>query len=170
MTVHQCRWCKCAITSISTRRREVSRRVAAAFETARVRKTLYDMTNRISIKREYWSEVTGVPHFIVDIDYEGVLMKHDDIYFDFIEIIISELSALEKARRGNVRLDGGCRFDADIVMKTNGALSFNFKTESVFPFPGKLILEGYFAIDGEFSGTVLCSLLALFNDGKEFVI
>jgi hypothetical protein len=28
------------------------------------------MSNRLHIKREYWPEVTDLPHFIVELDYE----------------------------------------------------------------------------------------------------
>ncbi len=40
------------------------------------------MKNTLSIKREYWPEVTDMPHFIVKLYYEGCKTEVDDIYFD----------------------------------------------------------------------------------------
>ncbi|KXJ39776.1 MAG: hypothetical protein AXA67_11990 [Methylothermaceae bacteria B42] len=128
------------------------------------------MKNTLSIKKEYWPEVTDTPHFIVKLNYEGCKIEVDDIYFDKLDEIIVRLETLNKERTGSVELQGGFRFNAVIEVKETGACQFIFATESSGEFPGKLHLEGIFSINGEDSGLFINSLIKLFRDGKEFII
>ena len=128
------------------------------------------MKNTLSIKREYWPEVTDTPHFIVKLDYEGCKIKADDIYFDKLDEIVINLETLNKKRTGSVALQGGFRFNAVIEAKETGACQFSFTTESSGEFPGKLNLKGCFSIDGEDLSLFIDSLIELFRDGTEFSI
>jgi len=129
------------------------------------------MKNELNIIREYWPEVTSIPHFIVEILYEGCKIIYDDIYFDNVDKIVPKLEALEKTRKGSVNLDGGNRFIAKLEATTTGGITINFQTESFPPiFPGELKLKGYFSIDGEYTSKVLGDLSKLFKDGKKFHI
>ena len=133
--------------------------------------TLYfTMKNRLSIKREYWPEVTDTPHFVVNLIYEGCNVSYDDIYFDDINEAIALLESLERDRKGVVYLQGGCRFSAIIAVSATGAIQFNFITESLAEFPGKRRIEGCFSISGEDVSVFLKSLVDLFTNGKEFII
>lgn len=128
------------------------------------------MKNRIHINREYWPEVTTMPHFIVDIGYEGCRLSYDDIYFDKVEEAIPLLQKLERERRGAVTLDGGHRFKLTAEAASTGGMRLKFAASSSGAFPGRLELEGYFMIDGEYTAAVLGALIALLRDGKEFTI
>ncbi|HHJ40559.1 MAG: hypothetical protein AXA67_10200 [Methylothermaceae bacteria B42] len=79
------------------------------------------MKNTLRINREYWPEVTDTPHFIVKLNYEGCKIEFDDIYFDKMDEIISQLEILNKKRTGSVELQGGFRFNTVIEKKETGA-------------------------------------------------
>ncbi len=128
------------------------------------------MKNRLSIQRECWPEVTGTPHFIVDLAYQGCRLRHDDIYFDKLENLVPGLDALEQARKGSLGLRGGSRFDALLEITSTGAVEFRFRTEEPNDFPGRLTLQGHFLVSGEFTSRVLESLVRLFRDGDEFIL
>jgi hypothetical protein len=128
------------------------------------------MKNRLHIKYEKWPEVTETPHYIVEIKYEGLSYVHSDIYFDDVNEIISKLKSLEKDRKGKVELDGGFRFKLIIEARTSGGCIVKFRYTSDGAFPGKLMLEGYFTIEGEYTAPMVDMLIKLFTDGKEFVI
>lgn len=128
------------------------------------------MKNCLRIKSEKWPEVTEVPHYIVELNYEGYSFVYDDIYFDDVNNLILKLQALEKERKGSVDLDGGFRFKVAIESKTLGGIVLNFRAESDTEFPGKIIMEGYFPVEGENAGNVIGALIKLISDGKEFII
>lgn len=128
------------------------------------------MTNKLSIRREYWPEVTDTPHFIVNLIYEGCNITHDDIYFNDINELIILMEALERDRKGVVNLQGGYRFNAIIESTLTGGMKFHFIAKSSSEFPGKLILEGCFSISGEAASEFLTGLIGLLKNGQEFVI
>ena len=128
------------------------------------------MKNSLRIKREHWSDVTDTPHFIVTLIYQDNAYSCDDIYFDDLHNTISELQTLAQKRNGCVELDGGFRFKLLIASTSPGGLEFKFKVESGAEFPGKLSLEGYFAVDGENTQHVITALVKLFRDGEEFTL
>ena len=128
------------------------------------------MRNTLSIRKEYWPEVTDTPHFVIKLQYEGCKIEFDDIYFDKLEDILVQIEMLDKERKGIVELNGGFRFNAVIEPKETGSLQFNFSVESSGGFHGKLHLEGVFLIAGEDSCLFIRSLIDLFRYGKHFVI
>lgn len=129
------------------------------------------MTNQLIIKRGYWPDVTEMPHFIVSLVYEGCTMTHDDLYFDDIDNVVAKLEALERKRKGKVLVDGGETFIISVEATSTGGINLKFKTTSAEPiFPGKLSLEGYFEVDGEYASNNIRSLIKLFQDGKEYSI
>jgi len=129
------------------------------------------MKNKLNIKREYWPEVTSIPHFVVEIMYEGCNIIYDDIYFDDLDKIVPNLELLEKNRKGSVILGGGHRFVASLEATATGGITINFQTESFPPiFPGELKLKGYFSIEGEHTSKILGDLIQLFKGGKELNI
>lgn len=128
------------------------------------------MKNSLTIKSEKWPEVTETPHYIVEAIYEGSSYIHSDIYFDDINKIIVKLKSLEQDRKGRIELDGGFRFKLMIEARTLGGCKVSFRYESDDAFPGKLVLDGHFSIEGEYTASMLNMLIKLFTDGKEFVI
>lgn len=128
------------------------------------------MAARLAIRREYWSDVTEIPHFVVDLAYAGCRVVHEDIYIDDIDDVIAGLEVLQRDRSGQVVLDGGSRFVATVGMTGTGGVRLGFRTESAATFPGRLRLEGYFSRSGEYAGQVLDSLIGLFRDGRGLVI
>ena len=128
------------------------------------------MKNSLSIKSENWPEVTEKPHYIVEAIYEGFSYVHSDIYFDDVNKIITELKSLEQNRKGRIELDGGFRFKLIIEAGTLGGCLVKFRYESDEAFPGKLILDGRFPIEGEYTASMVDMLFKLFTDGNEFVI
>jgi hypothetical protein len=126
------------------------------------------MMRKLWINREYWPEVTDVPHFVVKLDYEGHAYACDDIYFDNFDNMLAELEGLQRDRRGRILLDGGFRFKAVIEIDVRGGLGIGFWVETDAAFPGKMRLEGTFNVDGECSGQVLNRLIGLFRDGEAF--
>ena len=128
------------------------------------------MKNHLRIKSERWPEVTDVPDYIVEINYEGISCVHGDIYFDDKEVLVSKLRALENDRKGSVELDGGVRFKILAKAKTVGGITLSFRHESDATFPGKLVLEGYFSVDGENTAQVVEELIGLLTDGNKFAI
>lgn len=127
------------------------------------------MTNRLSIRREYWPDVTETPHYIVELKYEGCSVSHDDIYIGVDDALI-QLETLEATRKGDVKLDGGSRFRCTVAATSSGGLQVNFGITQGPGFPGKLAIDGYFAVDGEFAGSTIRSLIGLFRHGTDFVI
>ena len=127
------------------------------------------MINRLLIRRGYWPDVTETPHYIVELEYEGCSVSHDDIYID-IDNILGQLESLETTRKGEARLDGGSRFRCSIAATSHGGLQMDFRITHGPGFPGKLSIDGYFAVDGEFSGSTIRSLIGLFRHGTDFVI
>jgi hypothetical protein len=128
------------------------------------------MKNSLCIKYEKWPEVTETPHYIVEIKYEGLSYFHSDIYFDDVNKIISKLKSLENNRKGTIELDGGFRFKLIIEARTRGGCIVSFRYASDEAFPGKLMLDGRFTIEGEYTASLVDMLIKLFTDGKEFVI
>jgi hypothetical protein len=128
------------------------------------------MENRLRIKRETWPEVTEIPHFVVELIYEDHSYMCDDIYFGDLNDLILQLKALKKKRKGTVEIDGGFRFKVVIKTTSSGGISLNFKVESDSGFPGKMILEGSFPVEGENTEDILMALIKLLREGKEFII
>jgi hypothetical protein len=128
------------------------------------------MKNSLRIKSEKWPEVTNIPHYIVEINYEGFSYVHSDIYFDNRESIVSKLNDLELNRKGNVEINGGFRFKIITEAKKLGGIVLNFRCESDETFPGNFVLEGYFSVEGENTASVVSALINLLSDGNEFVI
>ena len=108
--------------------------------------------------------------YITDLAYHGCRLRHDDIYFDQPDDLVSRLEALEQDRAGSVGLHGGSRFDALLELTATGAVDFRFRIEEPAGFPGKLVLEGRFLVGGEFTSTILDTLVRLFRDGEEFIL
>jgi len=121
--------------------------------------------NRLHIASERWTDVTEVPHYVVNLHYEGCVLTHDDIYFDDLA---GQLKLLEKTRKGHVVLDGGYRFNCNVEATPSGGLDLKFAAMSGANFPGELTLKGKFSISGESTAHVLKSLIGLFQDGAEF--
>ncbi len=128
------------------------------------------MKNSLELSREFWPEVTDMPHFIVRLNYAGCRIEYDDIYFQALHEVVVRLEEMLESRRGAVALQGGFRFDAVVESTATGALRFGFTTESSGGFPGKLRLEGYFSIDGEDASAFIQSLIDLFRSGKKLVL
>ncbi len=128
------------------------------------------MSKSLHIKREFWPDVTDRPHFVVSINYEGCFLKLDDIYFDNELVLVSDLQQLEETRSGQVILDGGFRFSLLMEATPTGGLSLRVKASSDITFPGRLDLEGYFQIAGEYTAGTVNSLIGLLMNGDEFVI
>ena len=120
--------------------------------------------NHLSLRREYYEGVSNLPHFLVGIDYEGCQICFDDIYFDEPSALARELQILERCRNGQVALDGGSRFRLTVSVERGGELLCRFRAEPN-DFPGKLQLEGFFSIDGEFTGMALHALIRLLSEG-----
>jgi len=128
------------------------------------------MKNTLHIKSEYWPDVTEIPHFIVDLHYERLVYRCDDIYFDNLGGIVPKLLELERTRKGRVIMHGGFRFQLIVQVMPTGGVDLNFRTESDAMFPGKCIIEGCFSVDGEHAATTIGALIGLFNDGDDFVL
>lgn len=127
------------------------------------------MTNQLKIRRENWPDVTETPRYIVELTYEGCSIGHDDIYIDDADIP-AQLEMLEATRKGDVKLDGGSRFSCTVSATSRGGLHLSFRITQGPGFPGKLAIEGYFSIDGEYAGSAIRSLIGLFRQGADFVI
>ncbi len=80
------------------------------------------------------------------------------------------LEQLEQDRMGEVILDGGSRFYVSVEVLTKGDIQLKFQTESDETSPGKLRLEGYFHVNGEYASSTLGSLIKLFKDGSKFIV
>jgi len=128
------------------------------------------MTNTLCIRSESWPDVTDRLHFIVEIIYEGCRLAHEDIYFDDESSVVSGLDRLNKTRSGQVILDGGERFSLSVESMTSGGLTLRFKGSADATFPGKLNLEGFFLVDGEYAETTIKALTGIFQKGGDFVI
>ena len=127
------------------------------------------MKNSLIIKSDVWPEVTATPHYIVELNYEAHSSICEDVYFDDVEKIVSELTALEVSRSGRVELDGGHLFKLVVEATVSGGLVLDFRFESGNNFPGKLVLEGFFPVEGEHTAHVIEALWKLFVEGDSFV-
>jgi hypothetical protein len=125
--------------------------------------------NKLAIRSETYEGVTEVPHFPVVIDYEGCHVQMEDIYIDDLKAIADSLGRLEGSRTGEVRLDGGSRFTVVLSIDSHGGLLVRFQAEPV-PFPGRLLLEGYFRIDGEYTGQYILGFQKLLKEGAPISI
>lgn len=126
-------------------------------------------TNRLTITSSVYAGVTELPHFPVVIDYEGCHLEIEDIYFDNIEILSEQLERLEKTRKGEIIFDGGSRFGLQAIANVHGGITICFRAAPV-NFPGKLILEGCFQIDGEHAAQTVRELRRLFSKGEPLAI
>jgi|GEM_PF-2875471 len=127
--------------------------------------------NSLTIKRAYFEDVTKVPHFPIELRYEGYNVSFEDIYFDNLDALPMKFRELEKTRKGEVLLDGG--FCVKILFKATrmGGVAISFTTEQFEPiFPGRCIIEGRFSVDGEMVKTLVDSFDKLFSDGTPVVI
>ena len=114
-------------------------------------------------------EVANAPHYEVLVEYQGIRVEFEDIYFDTQQELKERLDWFANNRNNSIKLDGGLRFQIELIGKWNGALDIKFALEKSPPsFPGKLALEGMFEIEGEMVNDVIVSLQELFFEGKEF--
>lgn len=122
-------------------------------------------TNCLIMIRETYEGVTTIPHFPTQIDYEGCHVEFEDLYFDNLDTLNERLVQLENTRRGTVVLDGGSRFGLTIAAENRGGIAISFRAHPV-SFPGTLILEGRFVIDGEHAAQSLKAFRDLIVTGK----
>ncbi|MBN2396670.1 MAG: hypothetical protein JXC36_09470, partial [Candidatus Atribacteria bacterium] len=132
-------------------------------------KTWMYMKNKMTIKREFYQDVTSTPHFITQINYEGCYIEHDDIYFDNLNNIDAELDTFNKTRIKSIIIDGGQRFRLTIIPTNNGGIKLKCNSDKI-NLPGKISLEGFFSIDGENVNEFIQKIKALIKDGKELNI
>jgi hypothetical protein len=125
----------------------------------------------LTIRRNFYEGVTGVPHFPVEIHYVGHHVVVEDIYFDKPEQFIKELQALEVSREGEILLDGGMRLKISFKANSHGGIVVSFHSEEFEPsFPGQCILDGYFLVEGEYVGQLVSSFEKLFSDGTSVFV
>lgn len=125
--------------------------------------------NCLVIVREVYEDVTTTPHFPTSIEYHGFHVAFDDIYFDGLASLPDQLRNLERTRSGSTVLDGGSRFRVSAKADTHGGVDIFFHAHPI-DFPGTLVLEGSFHIDGEHVGQVITGLIDLIVAGQPFKI
>ena len=97
------------------------------------------------------------------------MIEHDDIYFGNLDEISCQLDNFEKTRKNEVIIDGGSRFKLTILPNNTGGIKLKCNSEK-FNLPGRVILESYFNIDGEFVSIFINSFKELLTNGKELNI
>ncbi len=135
-----------------------------------LREFMCKMTNALSIKSDSWPDVTEKLHFAIDIKYEGCRLFHEDIYFDDESVVVSGLQRLNESRSGKVTVDGGERFGLAVEATRSGGLILKFKAASDSRFPGRLDLEGFFSVEGEYFESTVKALARIFQRGGEFAV
>ena len=127
--------------------------------------------NSLSIRRSTFEDVTECPHFPIDLRYEGHHLSFEDIYFNEDQKIPNRLRDLEAHRGGEVLLDGGYRVKLWLTSTPTGGIELSFRMEECEPqFPGRIIIEGSFPIEGEYARSLIDSIRRLFTDGTPVTI
>ena len=125
--------------------------------------------DQLVITRQVYEGVTVIPHFPTSIRYQECFVEFDDIYLEHLAELPSQLSTLERTRKGSVLFDGGSRFRMTVRADSHGGIDLSFHAEPI-NFPGTLILKGSFHIDGEHAAQTIQGLTNLIVDGREFTI